>query len=124
MSGTERYIRDNVDEQGRFNSTIEQGTVEANMLAQTIKGAVASFVGIAGVKKALDFVGETTQAFNTQLNAETQLASVLANMLTVDSVAQYQVDVSADTTDAVDQINAIQNSVDEVKVPVSAETQA
>ena len=124
VSGTERYIRDNVDEQGRFNSTIEQGTVEANMLAQTIKGAVASFVGIAGVKKALDFVGETTQAFNTQLNAETQLASVLANMLTADSVAQYQVDVSADTTDAVDQINAIQNSVDEVKVPVSAETQA
>ena len=109
VSGTERYIRDNVDEQGRFNSTIEQGTVEANMLAQTIKGAVASFVGIAGVKKALDFVGETTQAFNTQLNAETQLASVLANML---------------TTDAVNQINAIQNSVDEVKVPVSAETQA
>lgn len=124
VSGTERYIRDNVDEQGRFNSTIEQGTVEANMLAQTIKGAVASFVGIAGVKKALDFVGETTQAFNTQLNAETQLASVLANMLTTDAVAQYQVDVSADTTDAVNQINAIQNSVDEVKVPVSAETQA
>lgn len=59
-----------------------------------------------------------------KVNAETQLASVLANMLTTDAVAQYQVDVSADTTDAVNQINAIQNSVDEVKVPVSAETQA
>lgn len=124
VSGTERYIRDNVDEQGRFNSTIEQGTVETNMLAQTIKGAVASFIGIAGVKKALDFVDETTQAFNTQLNAETQLASVLSNMMTADYVAKFQLDVTADTTDAVNEINGIQNGVDEVVVPVSAETQA
>ena len=43
------------------------------------------------------------------LTLVSRFASVLANML---------------TTDAVNQINAIQNSVDEVKVPVSAETQA
>ena len=32
VSGTERYIRDNVDEQGRFNQQISEGAGQANQL--------------------------------------------------------------------------------------------
>lgn len=46
IGNTERYIRDNVDEQGRFNREIEEGTNEANELMQTIKGAVAAYATI------------------------------------------------------------------------------
>lgn len=38
VGNTERYIRDNVDEQGQFNRAIEQGTGEANQLMETIAG--------------------------------------------------------------------------------------
>lgn len=124
VGNTERYIRDNVNEQGRFNREIGRGTNEANKLMQTIKGAVSAYVGIAGIKKAFGFVEDCTQAFNTQLNAETQLISVLANMLDEDYVSQFRIETMADTTGAINEINAIQNNVDDVIVPVSAESRA
>ena len=42
VGNTERYIRDNVDEQGRFNQEISAGTQQANELTNTIKRAVAA----------------------------------------------------------------------------------
>ena len=45
-------------------------------------------------------------------------------MLDEEYVAQFEVDVGADTTAAIDEINAIQNGVDEIVVPVTAETRA
>lgn len=81
VSGTERYIRDNVDEQGRFNDTVNEGAQAADNLANMIKKAVAGFAGMAGIKKAFDFINESTDLFNTQLNAEIQLSTVLGNML-------------------------------------------
>lgn len=124
IGGTERHIRDNVDEQGRFRREIEESTDSAADLKNMIASAVGAFAGMAGLKKAKDWIEDCTAAFNTQLNAETQLISVLANMLDEDYVAQFEIDATADTTAAIDEINAIQNSVDEVTVPVTAETRA
>ncbi len=124
VENTERYIRDNVSEQGRFNREIGRGTNEANELMQTIKGAVSAYVGIAGIKKAFGFVEDCTQAFNTQLNAETQLISVLANMLDEDYVSQFRIETTADTVGTINEINAIQSNIDDVIVPVSAESKA
>ena len=124
IGGTERHIRDNVDEQGRFRREIEESTDSAADLKNMIASAVGAFAGIAGLKKAKDWIEDCTAAFNTQLNAETQLISVLANMLDEEYVAQFEVDVAADTTAAIDEINAIQAGIDEIVVPVTAETRA
>ena len=53
IGGAERYIRDNVDEQGRFNREIEGGTQQASELVQTIKGAVAAYATIQTLQTAL-----------------------------------------------------------------------
>ena len=125
VSNTERYIRDNTTEQGQFNSTIEQGVESANSLQTMIKGALAAYTGIAGIRKAVSWIQECTEAFNTQLNAENQLMVVLGNMLDADYVSQFEIEVTADTSDAVDEINAISSTIDdEVVVTVSAETKA
>lgn len=124
VGNTERHIRDNVDEQGRFNNEIQEGVDLAGNLKGMIAGAIGAFAGIAGIRKAFSFVQDCTETFNTQLNSETQLISVLANMLDEDYVAQFELETSADTTGAVDEINAIQNAVDEVVVPVTAKTKA
>lgn len=124
VGNTERYIRDNVTEQGRFNREIQEGADYAGKLQSMIAGAVGAFVGVAGIKKAFGFVEDCTEAFNTQLNAETQLISVLANMLDEDYVAQFELETTANTAGAINEISAIQDSVDEVVVPVSAESRA
>lgn len=66
VGNTERYIRDNVDEQGRFNREIEESTNEANSLMQTIKGAVAAYA--------------TIQTLSTVLNLSDQLTSTTARL--------------------------------------------
>lgn len=124
VSGTERYIRDNTDEQGRFNAAIDEGANKASNLQSMIAKAVGAFAGIAGIRKAIGWIQETTDAFNTQYNAETQLISVLANMLDADYVSQFEVEVNADTSNAINEINGIQDDINAVDIPVSAETKA
>lgn len=123
---TETYIRDNVSAQGTFNNAVTEGIGIADSLQRTISGVIAAYTGIAGIQKAIGFIKNTTSLYNTQLNGEVQLLSVLANSLDEETVAKYavDVDVSADTTDAVNQINGIQDSVTGVEVPVSAKTDA
>lgn len=124
VGSTERYIRDNVNEQGQFNQTIQQGTDYAGELRSMIGKAVGAFVGIAGIKKAFSWVHDTTDAFNTQMNAEMQLMTVLANTLDADYQSTYGIEagVTADTTEAINEINGIQAAVDEVTVAVNADT--
>lgn len=117
-------IDENTRGQEQFNRKIQEGVGYAGNLKGMIAGAVGAFVGIAGIRKAFNFVQDCTDEFNTQLNAETQLISVLANMLDADYVAQFELDTTADTTGAINEINAIQNSVGEVVVPVTAESRA
>lgn len=124
IGGTERYIRDNVDEQGRFRRAVEESTDSAAGLKNMIASAVGAFAGIAGLRKAKDWIDDCTAAFNTQLNAETQLVSVLANMLDEDYAAQFEIGATADTTMVLDEISAVQDGVEEVIVPVAAETSA
>ena len=61
VSHTERYIRDNVDEQGRFNQEIQAGIQQANKLGGMIKQAVMAYVGIQGIGKVLSLSDELTQ---------------------------------------------------------------
>lgn len=80
---TERYIRDNVDEQGRFNQEIASGTQQANELTNTIKRAVAAYVSIQSVGKALDISDELTQTTSRldMMNDGVQTTAELVNMV-------------------------------------------
>jgi tape measure domain-containing protein len=83
VGNTERYIRDNVDEQGRFNQEIASGTQQANELTNTIKRAVAAYVSIQSVGKALDISDELTQTTSRldMMNDGVQTTAELVNML-------------------------------------------
>lgn len=116
ISGTERYLRDNVDEQGRFNREIDRGVDSAGNLRSMIASAVRAFAGMAGIRKAISWIEECTEAFDTQRNAELQLMTVLANGI--------EPEVTADTSEAVAEINDIQNQVDDVTVTATANTKA
>lgn len=83
VGNTERYIRDNVDEQGRFNREIEEGTNEANSLMQTIKGAVAAYATIQTLSTALNLSDQltTTTARMNLMNDGLQTTQDLQNMI-------------------------------------------
>lgn len=83
VGNTERYIRDNVDEQGRFNQEISAGTQQANELTNTIKRAVAAYVSIQTVGKALNISDElaTTTARLDLMNDNLQSTQELTNMV-------------------------------------------
>ena len=83
VGNTERYIRDNVDEQGRFNQEISAGTQQANELTNTIKRAVAAYVSIQSVGKALDISDELTQTTSRldMMNDGIQTTAELVNMV-------------------------------------------
>lgn len=83
VGNTERYIRDNVDEQGRFNQEISAGTQQANELTNTIKRAVAAYVSIQSVGKALNISDElaTTTARLDLMNDNLQSTQELTNMV-------------------------------------------
>ena len=61
ISGTERYIRDNVDEQGRFNREIEEGVAQADNLMDSIKGLVAAYATIQTVGNIIELSDTVTQ---------------------------------------------------------------
>lgn len=61
VSNTERYIRDNTTEQGNFNSTIAQGTQEANGLANQILGAISAYTSLQGMKQLVNLSDAYTQ---------------------------------------------------------------
>lgn len=124
IGGTERHIRDNVDEQGRFNNAVQEGTDSAAGLKSIIANVVDGFDGMAVLDKAKSWIEDCTAAFNTQLSTNTQLITALTNILDKDYVAQFEVDAGADTTVAVNEINDIQNRIDEIAVPVTAEEKA
>ncbi len=83
VGNTERYIRDNVDEQGRFNREIEEGTNEANSLMQTIKGAVAAYATIQTLSAALNLSDQLTitAARMNLMNDGLQTTQDLQNMI-------------------------------------------
>lgn len=83
VGNTERYIRDNVDEQGRFNQEVSAGTQQANELTNTIKRAVAAYVSIQTVGKALNISDELVQTTSrlNMMNDGVQTTAELVNMV-------------------------------------------
>ena len=83
VGNTERYIRDNVDEQGRFNQEVSAGTQQANELINTIKRAVAAYVSIQSVGKALNISDELVQTTSrlNMMNDGVQTTAELVNMV-------------------------------------------
>lgn len=83
VGNTERYIRDNLDEQGRFNQEISAGTQQANELTNTIKRAVAAYVSIQSVGKALNISDELVQTTSrlNMMNDGVQTTAELVNMV-------------------------------------------
>lgn len=90
VGNTERYIRDNTDEQGRFNQEIQEGASGAEGLMGMIKRAVGAYVGIQSVGKILNMSDELTQttsrldlmnnSFN-EINGTANETSELVNMV-------------------------------------------
>lgn len=83
VGNTERYIRDNVDEQGRFNQEISAGTQQANELTNTIKRSVAAYISIQSVGKALNISDELVQTTSrlNMMNDGVQTTAELVNMV-------------------------------------------
>lgn len=83
VGNTERYIRDNVDEQGRFNQEISAGTQQANELTNTIKRAVAAYISIQSVGKTLNISDELVQTTSrlNMMNDGVQTTAELVNMV-------------------------------------------
>lgn len=83
VGNTERYIRDNVDEQGRFNQEISAGTQQANELTNTIKRAVAAYISIQSIGKALNISDELVQTTSrlNMMNDGVQTTAELVNMV-------------------------------------------
>ena len=119
VSHTEQYIRDNVDEQGRFNAAIQDGTGIAAQLQRTIAGVVGAFAGMAGIRKAWGWIQDTTEAFNIQRNAETQLMTVLGNMVDYAEVPEFIVGI--DDTLALSEAGELISTIDGMTVDVTPE---
>lgn len=83
VSYTERYIRDNVDEQGRFNQEIQEGVSQADDLMNTIKRAVGAYVSIKAVGDALNISDELVQTTSRldMMNDGLQTTDELVNMV-------------------------------------------
>lgn len=83
VSGTEQYIRDNVDEQGRFNQEIQAGTQQASDLTDMIKNAVMAYVSIRSVGNALNISDELVQTTSrlNMMNDGVQSTQELVNMV-------------------------------------------
>lgn len=83
VSNTERYIRDNTDEQGRFNRAIDEGAQGAGDLMNMIKGAVAAYASVHQIGKVMDLSDQltSTTARINLMNDGLQSTQDLQNMI-------------------------------------------
>lgn len=83
VGNTGDSINDNIHEQEQFNQEISAGTQQANELTNTIKRAVAAYVSIQTVGKALNISDElaTTTARLDLMNDNLQSTQELTNMV-------------------------------------------
>lgn len=83
IGNTERFIRDNVNQQGQFNQSIQEGVTQADKLTDTIKGAVAAYVSVQSIGKALDISDQLTLTTSRldMMNDGVQSTAELVNMV-------------------------------------------
>lgn len=61
VGNTERYIRDNAEEQDNFNRKIDNGKNGSDKLMQSIKGIAAAYISVQSLGKVLNLSDELTQ---------------------------------------------------------------
>lgn len=61
MANTERYLRDNTDEQGRFNQEIQNGATASDGLLSKIKQIAGAYLTIQGIGKVIELSDTVTQ---------------------------------------------------------------
>ena len=95
-------------------------------LQENISNIVKKLESIANAmtSKSFDFALDSMEAFDVQDNIERQLFSALANNPDENLAAQFEVELTVDTSQAISDINGIQDEIDEVSIGVSARTQA
>ena len=83
VGNTGDSINDNIHEQEQFNQEISTGTQQANELTNTIKRAVAAYVSIQSVGKALNISDELVQTTSrlNMMNDGVQTTAELVNMV-------------------------------------------
>ncbi len=64
VGNTERYIRDNTAEQGRFNQQIRDGTSASNDLLNSLKGIAAAYISIQAIDGVIGFSDELAQTMS------------------------------------------------------------
>jgi hypothetical protein len=75
IDATERNVRDNVNEQRNFNEEIARG----ENAAKGLKGVIAGIAGVFTIRAGMKFVQDSIDMTHQQIQAEQQLANVLAN---------------------------------------------
>lgn len=108
IRNTEKYIRDNTDQQGKFNSSIKEGNSLANGLGSTIKRVVGAYLGIQGARKAFSFIQDSTDAANVQIQAETKLNTITNKRM---HASQQQVQALKQQASALQQVGVIGDEV-------------
>lgn len=83
VGNTRDSINDNIHEQEQFNQEISAGTQQANELTNTIKRAVAAYISIQSVGKALNISDELVQTTSrlNMMNDGVQTTAELVNMV-------------------------------------------
>ena len=83
VENTERFVRDNTDEQGRFNQKIQEGTNTSNKLASTIKNVAAAYLTTQTVGKIIDISDDlvSTTARINQMNDGLQSTDELMKLV-------------------------------------------
>lgn len=83
IGNTERFIRDNVNEQGQFNQSVQEGVAQADKLTDTIKGAVTAYISVQSIGKALDISDQLTLTTSRldMMNDGVQSTAELVNMV-------------------------------------------
>ena len=83
VSGTERYVRDNIREQSKFNRMIQEGVQQANKLGSMVKDVVTKYATVDNLKNVVNVSDEMTQtvAQLNRVNDGKQSTDELVNMV-------------------------------------------
>lgn len=115
VAGTERYIRDNLDKQGRFNDKIGKGINAAEGLQKAFSKVAESLLNMSNVKKVAEWVGDCMKAFDAQRHTEMRLMGTLANNLDADYASQYGQGPEAETQALQSAYSTISNKASEIQ---------
>lgn len=83
IGSTERYIRDNVDEQGAFNQAVRSGADDADNLMSKIQGFVAAYLSVRSLGNIINISDNLVQTTSrlSMMNDGLQSTDELVNMV-------------------------------------------